>query len=137
MLLFFVIHILSTRYNQNVHFKESGYVSGINGYDEIFLEIEAGESLMMVEWEDAVLTINIPDAEMLNVQFTKDFGYSLFTFKNDATILMNFKKPVSYYYFYCPVHQNSKPIQYISNVNVATLKVGTTNQDVYVQILGP
>lgn len=137
MLLLFIIQVLSKRYNQVINFKESGFVSDISGYDEIFIEIEGGESLMMVEWEDAVLTIDIPNEDMFNVQFTKNFGYSLFTFKDSATVLINFKKPVSYFYFYCPVHQSNKPIQYVSNVNRANLNIGTFSSDVYVQALGP
>ena len=86
MLLFFFTQIIfSQTLTQDLNFGYFEYLLGETRYDTIQLNIEAGVALMMVEWDTAQLTIEIPSKGIV-FKLTKELGLSLFTFSNPATV---------------------------------------------------
>ena len=92
----------SKTYERNFKFMEFGYFPSFEGYDDVHLTIDAGVALMMVEWPDATLTINIPSAGVNDLKINKQARVSLFTFANSGNINIDFKSKLSLFYFPSP-----------------------------------
>lgn len=63
------------------------------------MSIKAGLGIAMIEWDDAILSISYGTTTK---KISKHDGFPVFTFGQDTTITMFFKKPVSYYIFKYP-----------------------------------
>lgn len=83
-------------------------------YNKADINVASGQFLILVEWEDAVIEINFSDDPNSIVTFTKEIGLSLFTFKNEAKIHMEFITGVFYYNFQCNL--NSGAILHANNI---------------------
>lgn len=134
MLLFFFTQIIfSQTLTQDLKFRYFGYLLGETRYDTIQLNIEAGVALMMVEWDKAQLTIEIPSKGIV-FKLTKELGLSLFTFSNPATVkITNIKSKISYNFFSSPFIASDflGASMYISNIASNEITIQRTNKDLY------
>lgn len=129
-LLCFLFEVNSISHSDTISAGASGYTEVPENYDEINLNIAAGEGLMMVEWANSPLTISIPDIGVANQHFVNSMGYSLFTFKNDARVNIKVNSKITYFYFPGPHIQTGAAYQFISNYKSNDIKVNT-NYDLY------
>lgn len=136
MLYFLLIYCTkSLRFSYTIQQGNVGYAQSLKSYNEAFLTFPAGEALMMVEWEDAILSLSIPSANIENLQFSKHSGYSLFTFKNAGTALITFKTDISFFYFSAPYMSTGAALQYITNYKSNALRLNT-DYEIYIGAFG-
>ena len=107
----------------------------IQGYDRAVLTVPAGKGLMMVEWDDAILTISVPKISQKQAKLTKHSGFSVFLFSQPASIDIMFHSQLSYSIFTCPtVYSLDGALQLISNFAKNEIKIGKTSSDIYFKI---
>lgn len=102
------------------------YTTGTDAYSynkkpsesPITLNLQKGLALMMAVWSDATLTITIPNEFSQSRKITANDGYSIFTFKDSATIKIEYTKAISYCVISCPqMKSNDGAIQFFPNYN--------------------
>lgn len=135
LFLYLLASVSSRSHTATIEAGDHGYTTIPDSYNEANLHIKAGEGLMMVEWKDAVLTISIPSIGIEDQQFYNSLGYSLFTFKNDADIIIKFNSQISYFYFPGPYLKTNGAYQFISNINSNEFRVNT-NLELYFGTFG-
>ncbi|KAK8850004.1 hypothetical protein M9Y10_018599 [Tritrichomonas musculus] len=135
MLLFIIASTaISTTFKYNYEFGLFHDVTLEDPYDRALFTLPAGEGLMMVDWEDAILSISVPGISQKNALLTKHSGFSVFLFDKDASIDIIFHKKMSFSVFCCPYLESSDGAkQFISNY--AKNEIGlNTGRDVYFKV---
>lgn len=134
LLLFLVSHAVSRRFERNITYKDEISMR-LSGYDEAFLIFDPGEALMMVEWEDAIITFDIGSE---SAKITKYDEYSFFTFKDKTNVTINFHSPISFFTLPSPYKKSSDGAYlYISNIENNEINIPYTRKDIYLSAYSP
>lgn len=132
---FFVSITISRTYQHDYQFNDLSDVKLIQGYNRALLTVPAGKGLMMVEWDDAILSISVPKISQKKAKLTKHSGFSVFLFNQAASIDIMFHSQISYSIFTCPtVYSLDGALQLISNFAKNELTIVKTSSDIYFKI---
>ena len=135
LLLFLVSHAVSRRFESNITYKDEISMR-LSGYDEAFLIFDPGEALMMVEWEDAIITFDIGSE---SARITKYDEYSFFAFKDKTNVTINFHSPISFFTLPSPYMKSTDGADlYVTNIENNEIKINTyTKKDIYLSAYSP
>ena len=131
MLLLLILNIVKNYDSDN-----EGY--GTYSTSPATLKLSKGHALMMIYWPDATMKISIPNEFSRTVTVTPKNGYSLFTFKDPATITITFSSKISYFVSSCPqANSKSGAWQYFTNGGSYTSDMTSVKKDLYFSIAQP